>query len=320
MGLSLHVYIARRLMIAIPTLLGVVMLTFALGYFGPGDPVRIAAEMQGDQNPDEETVQRLRKELGLDRPFLVQFGDYLGKLAKGDLGTSLSVRRNQKISDMIKRTLPVSLQLGVAATVIVGVVGIPLGLLAAMKRNTWIDYVIVAGAAILPTVPVFVLAPLSMILFVLKLGWIKASFGWGGTIFHEKAILPLFLLCIGPMLVVVRQTRGGVLEVMPYDYIRTARAKGLPERIVVLKHVLRNAMTPVITSLGLIFGGLITGALFVESIFGIPGLGGLIYLAFRARDYPLIMGTTVFVAVAFSVANLLVDVSYKMLDPRVRLE
>lgn len=319
MSLPLHSYILRRLVILIPTLLGVVLLTFTLGHVGPGDPVRMAAEMAGEEL-NEDVIKRIRNELGLDRPFLVQFGAYLGRLAQGDLGRSYAVRRNQPISEMITRTLPVSFQLGMAATLITATVGIPLGLLAALKRNTWVDYLIVSSAAVLPTVPVFVLAPLVMILFVLELGWIKASFGWGGTVFHQKAILPVMLLCIGPMLTVVRQMRGGILEVLPHDHVRTARAKGLPERIVIFRHVMRNALTPVVTSLGLIFGSLITGTLFVESIFGIPGLGALIYQSLRFRDYPLMVGATLFVAVAFVMANLMVDIAYKLLDPRVRLE
>jgi ABC-type dipeptide/oligopeptide/nickel transport system permease component len=264
---------------------------------------------------DPQIVARLREHYGLNRPFWVQFADYVGALVQGDWGTSL--RNGQPVWDTFKSSIPISAQLGLAATVVLVAVGIPLGVLAAKKQNTWIDYWIVAVSIGVRSIPVFVLAPMLLILLVLKLGIMKTPIGFDG-IFSQKAILPVLLMAAGPLLVVVRQTRAGVVEVMSQTYVRTARGKGLPERRVVTRHILKNALTPVMTSMGLILSSLITGALFVELIFAIPGFAGLGINAFQTRDYPFILGTTIVGAMIIIVANLLVDLAYGILDPRVR--
>ena len=201
--------------------------------------------------------------------------------------------------------------------IIIALIGVPLGVLAAYRQNTAVDYLVVSLSAILPTVPVFVLAPLLLILLVLRLDILPHSYGWNG-IFDSRAILPVFILVIGPLLTVVRQTRGGVLEVLSQDYVRTARAKGARERRVLTGHILQNAITPVVTSLGFIAAGLLTGSIFVESIFGIPGFGGLFYSALRSYDYPVILGATLVAALIMMGSNLIVDLLYGILDPRVR--
>ena len=308
-------YLIRRVIQFLPAILGVIIITFSLGYLGPGDPLKYQL---GEQLPsDPQQLARLRAYYGLDRPFLVQLGDYVVKLTQGDMGKSISVQPKRQVEDMLGKGLLVSMQLGGAAMFLIALIGIPLGVLAAYKQNTLIDYLIVSSSAILPTIPVFVLSPLLLILFVLKLDILPHSFGWKG-IFDSRAILPVFILLIGPLLTVVRQTRGGVLEVLSQDYVRTARAKGLAERRVLIRHVLRNALTPVVTSIGFIAAGLLTGSLFVESIFGIPGFGGLFYSALRAYDYPVILGTTLVSALIMMGSNLIVDVLYGILDPRVR--
>lgn len=310
-------YLLPRLIQLIPTILGVIIITFALGFFGPGDPLKYQV---GENIPsDPAQVERLRAIYGLDRPFYEQLGSYIMNLARGDLGKSLSVQSKRPIRDMLTKALGVSLQLGVAATVLIALVGIPLGVLTAYFQNTWVDYVIVSAAALLPTIPVFVLAPMLLIVLVLQLDVLPYTYGWNG-LFDPRAVLPLFILVIGPLLTVVRQTRAGVLAVLSQDYIRTARAKGMPEGLIVLRHVLKNGLTSVLTSMGFIVASLLTGALFVESIFGIPGFGKLIYDGLRAYDYPLILGTTLVATLFIMVSNFVVDLLYSVLDPRVRIQ
>ena len=308
-------YLARRAIQFIPAILGVIIITFTLGFFGPGDPLKYQL---GEKLPsDPEQLQKLRAYYGLDRPYSVQLADYVLKLAQGDMGKSISVQSKRPVREMLGKGLLVSMQLGAMAMVIIALIGVPLGVLAAYRQNTAVDYLVVSMSAILPTVPVFVLAPLLLILLVLRLDILPHSYGWNG-IFDSRAILPVFILVIGPLLTVVRQTRGGVLEVLSQDYVRTARAKGARERRVLTGHILQNAITPVVTSLGFIAAGLLTGSIFVESIFGIPGFGGLFYSALRSYDYPVILGATLVAALIMMGSNLIVDLLYGILDPRVR--
>lgn len=313
-------YVLRRIVLSVPVLFFVATITFSLGFYGPGDP--LASFMGYDLRGDPAIIARIRLRLGLDRPFHVQFSEYLGGLVRGDMGTSINQfggTGGLPVFKLIRRTLPVSLQLGLGAGVVMAVVGIPLGALAAVKQNTWIDYWIVGGSIAVRSIPPFVLAPLVMIIVVLYLDLMKTPVGWDG-LFSQKAILPVLLIAAGPLLVVVRQSRAGVLEVMGQDYLRTARSKGLTERMVVTRHVMKNAITPVVTSIGLILGGLLTGAFFIELIFSIPGYAQLTINALQLRDYPVILGTTLFGAFIIIVANLIVDISYGLLDPRVRFE
>ncbi|MBZ0294551.1 MAG: ABC transporter permease [Anaerolineae bacterium] len=309
-------YVTRRLLHLIPTVLGVIVITFTLGYFGPGDPLKYQL---GEQiPPDPEQLARMRELYGLDRPFSEQLIDYIVGLTQGDMGISLSVQSRRPVRDMLTTGLGISLQLGGAAAVLIFVIGVPLGMIAAYYHNTIIDYVIVSLSALLPTVPVFVLAPLLLILLVLQLQVLPYSFGWEG-LFDPRAVLPLFILVIGPLLGIVRQTRSAVLEALPQDYVRTARAKGLKNWRVMTRHILKNALAPVVTSMGFVVASLLTGSLFIESIFGIPGFGKLIYDGLRSFDYPLILGTTLVATFIIMMTNFVVDMLYPVLDPRVRL-
>ena len=312
----MFVYTLRRIMLSIPVLFAVLLITFTLGFYGPGDPLTIF--LGEDFIPDEEVLQRLRKLHGLDRPFWVQFTDYIVGLVQGDFGKSLHGTK-RPIIDIMRTTMPISFQLGVAASILLIVTGIPMGAIAAVKQNTWIDYIIISFSISVRSVPVFVMAPMMLIVLVLWLDLMKVPVGWDG-IFSQKAIIPVFLMAVGLLLGVVRLMRQGILDTIEQNYVRTARSKGLKERMVVTRHIIKNAMTPVLTAMGLTVAGLITGAFFVELIFGIPGFAGAGIAAFQGRDYPMILAATLVGALLIITANLLVDLGYGLLDPRVRLE
>lgn len=311
----MFVYTLRRLILAIPVLFAVLFITFTLGFYGPGDPLEIFYNEELVSDP--EITERLRKLHGLDRPFWEQFLDYFAGLMQGDWGKSIKSGRD--VWPAFAASMPISAQLGLACAVVLVVVGIPLGALAAVKQNTWVDYLVVFASMVVRSIPVFVLGPMLLIVLVLWLSIMNVPIGWKG-LFNTNAILPVLLMAAGPLLVVVRQTRAGVIEVLSQNYIRTARAKGLLERLVVWRHVLKNALTPVFTTMGLIMSGLVTGAFFVELIFGIPGFAGLGIEAFQARDYPVILGVTIIGAAIIIISNLLVDLGYGLLDPRIRYE
>lgn len=305
-------YIAVRLLYFVPVLFIVSFFTFAVGFYGPGDPIRVL--MKENWN-DEETYQILRRKYGFDRPFLVQYGDYMVKASQGDFGRS--VLRAMPVRDLMLPALAVTAQLGLAALVALSVCGIGLGVIAALKQNTWVDYTIVTGSIILQSIPVFVLAPILMFILVLELRVMQTPSGWDGLL-SAKTILPVFLLTALGLLIVVRQTREAVISARNSDYVRTARAKGLHEGAILWRHVLKNAMPPVLTTLGLLSSWLLTGSIFIESIFSIPGFGSLYYGALRSRDYPVLIGTTLVVTLIVMLTNLIVDVCYVLLDPRAR--
>lgn len=310
-------YVGGRILLALISLLAVALVTYALGFYGPGDPLRAHYGQDERVMVSEEALARLRQAYGLDRPFLVQYVEYMGRLVQGDLGKTIATR--QPLNETLAYRFPITAQLGLAAFVVLVLIGVPLGILAAIKQNTWVDYLVVSGGVFLQSIPVFVLAPLALIVLVLHLKLFPQVMGWTGA-FTSTAILPVLLLAAGPMVVVIRQTRAGVIEALGQDYIRTARAKGLPERWVILRHVVKNGLTPAVTSLGLLFSALLTGSLFLEEIFAIPGFGYLTVTGYRGSDYPTIVATTVVSAVLIIGANLVVDLLYMVLDPRVRYE
>lgn len=312
-------YTLRRLAIAIPTFIAVLLITFTLTAVSPFDPVEMMLLQfeTTDTMAKEDVIQRIRDQFGLDDPFLTQFSNWVSRLVRGDLGYSINGQRD--VLRMIVVTFPISLQMGLAAALVTTLVGIPLGCLAALKQNTWIDYSIVGGTLVFRTVPVFVLAPLLLVLFVLVLGIMKVPRGWDG-LFQSKTILPIFILSLAPLPVIVRQTRAAVLEIFSLDYVRTAKMKGLSLWIIVIRHILRNALIPVVTTLGFVTEGLIVGAIFLDSIFAIPGFGGVTESAFRTFDYPVIMGVTIVSAIMIILTNLFVDLIYPFLDPRITLE
>jgi peptide/nickel transport system permease protein len=303
-------YVVRRVL-WLPVLLFIVsMLTWALGVYGPGDPCRVRL----GQHNDPASVARCRQQLGLDRPFLVQYTDYVGKVLHGDLGDSY--KYNRPVSDLLARRLKVTVQLNAVVIMLGVLIGVPLGILVALRRNSWLDYLIVAGVVTGISVPDLVLAPILQWLFSFKLRWLPTG-GWGG-IADAHIVLPALILATGPIAVFVRQTRANMLQVLGQDYLRTARAKGLSERMVIVVHALRNALMPLYTIFGLMIGGLVGGTLIIENIFGIPGVGQLGFEALFARDYPVIMALVLLAAGSFVIANLLIDIGYVFLDPRIR--
>lgn len=309
-------YLLVRILYFIPTLFFVTLFTFALGFYGPGDPIRV---LMKENWSDEATYQLLRRKYGFDRPFLVQYADWVGHAVQGDFGRSV-IRGAVPVGDLLFPALKVSAQIGLVALLCLFVVGVGLGALAAVYQNTWLDHLIVGGSIVLQSVPVFVLAPMLMILFVLQLRLLKTTpAGWDG-IFSPKVILPVFLLTGVALLAVVRQTREAVIDIRSSDFVRTARAKGLSEWLILWRHILRNALTPVVTTLGLLASWLITGSIFIETIFSIPGFGSLYYGALKTRDYHVLISTTLIAALVIMFANLLVDLTYGLLDPRVRRE
>ncbi len=307
-------YIVNRVLWLPVLLLIISFITFALGVYGPGDPVQ---QLLG-QRSDPETVARIRRELGLDRPLLVQYADYVGRALRGDFGESITVARGQPVAKLIARGLWVSIQLNAVAVALGVVVGVPLGVLAAIRRNTLLDYVTTAGVVMGISLPSFLTAPILLWLLSYKVRLLPPG-GWDG-LFSRSVILPAIVLGAGPVAVFARQTRANLIEVLDQDYVRTARAKGLPEVLILGRHALRNALIPLITIFGLMLGGLVTGAFITETIFGIPGIGRLGFRAFSARDYPILTALTLLIAVSYTLANLLVDVLYAFVDPRIRYE
>ncbi len=304
-------YVLRRLLWTPVLILAVSFFTFALGHYGPGDPVQV---LMG-QHSNPEVVARIRHERGLDRPFLEQYLRYMWGALHGDFGESYKFQ-GQSVGELIPRKVWVSAQLGFAALAISIAVGIPLGLLAAVKQGSWLDTGIVSVTLVGVSSPVFVTAPALLFLLAYKLHFLP-SYGWGG-LFDARIIMPAFVLGIPPIAGLTRLMRASTLDVVGQDYVRTARAKGLLERTVLSRHVARNAILPVFTVIGLSLATLVEGAFITETFFGIPGIGRLTVDSLFARDYPVIMALTLLVAVAYVIANLAVDIGYTVLDPRIR--
>lgn len=305
-------YIVRRLAWLPVILLIVSFITFALGRFGPGDPVEV---LMG-QYADETVVERIREQRGFNDNIFVQYGRYVSNVVQGDFGESFKYR-GRTVSELLRKKMWVSAQLNIAALIISVSLGIPLGLFAAHRQGTAWDTCTVALTLLGQSVPVFLTAPVLLLVFALKLD-ILPTHGWGG-IFDTRIILPAIAMGVPGIAIITRLTRASTLDVISQDYIRTARAKGLPESIVQRRHILRNALIPVITTLGFSLAGLAFTSFIVERFFGIPGIGNLFIESIFARDFPIInaviiIGTSLFVA-----ANLLVDLIYPWLDPRIRL-
>ncbi len=299
-------------------LLLILFVTYAMMYYGAGDPIRMMF-IQGEDfdSEDEVVMQALRKKYGLDEPFLVQFGNYLSKLGQGDWGRSIRLQVDRPVLDIVRFRLPISMQLGFAATVIGSVIGLALGVIAALYHNRWLDRLTVSSVLFINGIPIFVILPMLLLLLVLQLKVIDVPYGWNG-LFHIDAALPVAVISIGILPIVVRQTRSAMLEVKSQLYVRTARAKGLPESRIILRHMLRPVLTPVVTTLGLIMIGLINGSLFVEYILNIPGFGLLTIEGIKKVDYPIIMAVAVVGTLIIFISNFLVDIIYPILDPRVR--
>ena len=355
-------YIIRRLLLSIPVLFGILFATFALARLIPGDPCRA---MLGEK-ATKVVCDEFNHRHGLDKPIVVQFGVYVNEIAHGDFGTSF--RYSKPITDLLKERLPITVELSFAALMVSIFIGIPLGVISAVRHNSWVDVITMMWANVGVSMPVFWLGLMLAYVFALALkdtpfqlppsgrlsaGIITIPFfeTWGmqpkeGTfsftildflgrmnllnalltanwaLFKDAfihLILPAFALSTIPMALIARMTRSSMLEVLGQDYIRTARAKGLARRVVILKHAFRNALLPLATVIGLSLGGLLGGAVLTETVFNLSGVGRILYDGITARDYGIVQGFTVVIAMFFVLLNLIVDVSYAYLDPRIRL-
>ncbi len=301
-------HILSRLLQAIPTLLLISFLTFIMGFLAPGDPIRMIL----GEHSDPQAVAQVRRELGLDQPWYVQYGRFVWNALKGDFGISLYNRR--PVGDILRESFPATATLAVLAILLAVAVGIPAGIVAAVWHNRLPDRLSMTGVVLGISVPNFVLATLLILLVSVQWGWLPVA-GWGAP---EYLVLPVLVLAARPSASVARFTRTSMLEVLQQDYIRTARAKGVPERAVILRHALPNALLPVVTVIGNAFGYLLTGSFIVETVFAVPGVGYKSVEAILRRDYPVIQATTLLFAFLFIVVNLVVDILYTRLDPRVR--
>ena len=301
----------KRLVYLVLVLVGVSFLVFLLLYMTPGDPVRM---MLGESATPEAQAE-LRLELGLDDPFLVQYGRYIKNIVvHQDLGTSYSTRR--PVLDEIMTVFPNTVKLATAAIIIAVILGTFLGIVSAVKQNSLLDNAVMVLALIGTSAPIFWIGILMIILFSVNLGWLPPS-GFGS---FKQLIMPALALGMQSTAVVARMTRSSMLEVIRQDFVKTARAKGQKESVVIMKHVFRNALIPVITVVGLQFGTLLGGAMLTEVVFSIPGVGRLMIEAIKQRDFPIVQGSVLFVAACFSLLNLAVDLLYAVVDPKVSKE
>jgi len=299
-------YIIRRVLWAIPVLLIISLVTFGLGHAIPGGP------FDKEKPLPAEIIANLEAYYGLDDPLWKQYTDYLWKALHGDLGPSYT-SRSRTVNDILSAHFPVSAQL-VLALFVAMVIGIPLGMIASLRQNTFIDYFCMFFALLGVSVPSMTLGPLLVWVFALKLNILPVA-RWGTW---QQAILPAFTLGIGSAAILARLTRASMLQVIREDYIRTARAKGVSEKNVTVYHALKNALIPVVTIIGPLFAALVTGSLIVEQIFAIPGCGKYFITSITNRDYPVVLGIMLLYALLIIIANLLVDITYSWIDPRIR--
>lgn len=302
-------YMGRRLVASFIALLGIAFIVVALVQLLPGDPARVIAGI----NASAEEVERIRRSLGLDKPLFVQYGLFLNNLVHGNMG--VSARTDIPVVTEIWARLPFTIELAFAGTAVGVVLGVLLGVTAATRRGTWIDHLLSSAAVMGVSVPVYWLGLLLIVLFSVNLKLLPAS----GAESLSSLVLPSFTLGMFSVALVSRMTRASMLDVLGQDYVRTAHAKGVTDRIVVYKHALRNAFIPVLTVIGLQFGTLLGGAVLTESVFGWPGIGRLLVDSIFARDFPMIQGIVFTYAVMFVVVNIITDLLYTVVDPRVRL-
>ncbi len=302
-------YLIRRLLWMIPVLISISLITFVLMHSVPGGPWDRSKQLA------PQVVENLNRRYGLDKPLWEQYTSFVGNAARGDLGVSF-IYQDRKVTDVILEGLPVTATLAFAAIIFAILIGIPLGVIAALRQNSWVDYLSLFFATIGASVPNFVMGIVLIILLSVGLHLLPTG-GWGSW---QKVVMPAMSLGFYPGALLARMTRASMIEAMRQDYVRTARSKGLVEDIVLWRHIFKNALIPVVTILGPWMAILITGSFIVESIFAIPGIGKFYIQGIFARDYGLLMGTTLFYAVVIAVANLLVDILYAFIDPRIRYD
>ena len=306
----MHKYIFKRLLYLVPVMFGVSLIIFTMMYFTPGDPARIIA----GEAASEEQVNALREQMGLNDPFIVQYGSWLrGIVLEGDIGQSFRTRRD--VSVEILDRFPATLQLAAAGVVVAVALGVPIGIISATRQYSIFDNVSMFVALVGVSMPNFWMAMLLILLFAVNLDWLPSS---GLNEGLRSLILPAITLGTGSAAIIARMTRSSMLEVIRQDYIRTARAKGQIESKVTNRHALKNALIPIITVIGLQFGGLLGGAVLTETVFSIPGVGRLMVDSIAARDFPVVQGGVLFIAVTFSLVNLVVDILYAFVDPRIK--
>ncbi|MDQ6908116.1 MAG: ABC transporter permease, partial [Chloroflexota bacterium] len=303
-------FLLGRLAATIPVLLGVWFLVFMMLHLVPGDPVKI---MLADFQTSPQQIELLRSQLHLDDPLPTQFGRFVANAARGDLG--LSIRSKRPVRTEIADNLGSTLQLAIAALLIAIVLGVTLGMIAAVNQNGWLDFGPMLLALCGVSMPSFWLGLLMIFLFSLRLGWFPAT--GGGDLKH--LVLPALTLGLSASAIIARLTRSSMLEVLRQEYMTTARAKGLRETRVVLRHGFKNALIPVVTIFGLQFGSLMAGTVIVETVFARPGIGRLIVTAILAKDFPMVQGIVLLIATTYVIVNLIVDISYGVLDPRIRV-
>lgn len=300
-------YVIKRLLYLIPVLLGVSFIIFTLLYITPGDPARIVL---GDQ-ASQEQIEILREEMGLNDSFVVQYVKYLGRVVQGDLGMSYATK--ESVTSEIVAVFPNTFKLALTSVGLAVVVGILFGIISAVKQYSIIDTILSMIAILGISMPMFWLGLLMILLFSVNLGWLPSS----GYTSWKHMILPAVCLGAQSIAVLTRMTRSSMLEIIRQDYIRTVRSKGQKESIVIFGHAFKNALIPIITTVGLQFGQLLGGAMLTETIFSIPGLGRLMVDSIKTRDFPMVQGTVLFIAVTFTLVNLIVDILYAYVDPRI---
>ncbi len=304
-------FIIRKIFYSFLVLIGVITVTFFINFILPGDPARL---MLG-QRADAASVESLRKQLGLDQPAIIQYFSYVGRLAKGDLGRSYSTNRD--VLETIADRFPATALLAFTSMIVATILGIGLGVLSSLKPQSFFDTTAMSVALLGISLPAFVVGLLIALLFGVVLDWFPISGyinkGW------EYLTLPVITLALRPLSIIARVTRSSMLEVLHQDYIRTANAKGLSKAKVIVKHALRNALNPVITTVSAWFAGLLAGTFFVEYIFNWPGIGTVTLNAIEKLDFPMIQGTVLFTAVIFVAVNLIVDIIYSFVDPKVKI-
>lgn len=304
----MYKYICKRILMMIPVIIGVSLLVFLVLKMTPGDPARVVAGSEAD----EATVEQIREELGLNKPVLQQYVDYMLALLHGDMGTSYTT--SKPVADEILARMPITFILAFAGVFVAVLIGIPLGIISATKQYSVLDYISTLLALGGVAMPNFWLGLMLILLFSLKLGWLPSGGGDSWTSY----VLPAITLGVGATASFMRTTRSSMLEVIRQDYIRTARAKGAGEGRVVMHHALRNAMIPVITVIGLQIGTLLGGAVVNETVFSLPGLGTLMINAINQKNEPVVLGCLITFAIIFSLVNLLIDILYAFIDPRIK--
>lgn len=304
----MYKYICKRILMMIPVIIGVSLLVFLVLKMTPGDPARVVAGSEAD----EATVEQIREELGLNKPVLQQYVDYMLNLLHGDMGTSYTT--NKPVAEEILARMPTTFILAFAGVFVAVLIGIPLGIISATKQYSILDYISTLLALGGVAMPNFWLGLMLILLFSLKLGWLPSGGGDSWTAY----VLPAITLGVGATANFMRTTRSSMLEVIRQDYIRTARAKGAGEGRVVMHHALRNAMIPVITVIGLQIGTLLGGAVVNETVFSLPGLGTLMINAINQKNEPMVLGCLITFAIIFSLVNLLIDILYAFIDPRIK--